>query len=87
MSSIFAAHQQDFQTCAMSSLTGCPPGQLAESIEHVIQPYNRLSLHCILRRTMSTALSNVFGGLFAAALLLLDGKGGLHGWQVGKLPS
>ncbi|KAK9785772.1 hypothetical protein WJX73_007109 [Symbiochloris irregularis] len=31
--------------------------------------------------TMSTALSNVFGGLLAAALLLLEGKRGLHGWQ------
>ena len=38
-----------------------------------------MSMSC---STMSTALSNVFGGLLAAALLLLEGKRGLHGWQV-----
>ena len=31
--------------------------------------------------TTATALSQVIGGPLAAALLLLDGKLGLHGWQ------
>ena len=31
--------------------------------------------------TTATALSQVLGGPLAAALLLLDGKLGLHGWQ------
>lgn len=31
--------------------------------------------------TTATALSQVLGGPLAAALLLLDGTWGLHGWQ------
>jgi MFS family permease len=31
---------------------------------------------------MASAIASVLGGPVAAGLLLLDGLGGLHGWQV-----
>lgn len=34
---------------------------------------------------MATAVASVLGGPIAAGLLMLNGLGGLHGWQVSAL--